>query len=114
MLLEILRLLKIKQFYENWHYRCLKQCVCINYWPSHDCVDIIIQVEQVLTIEGLLPKKLQSRFRHGYQIMQPSQKVETEPSLKDRFLRKVQFTLWGGDKYDTKSALLRALHPHEV
>ena len=67
----------------------------------------IKQVEQVLAIEELLPNKLQRRFRCGYKIVRPNKKYSLSRGKK--LLRKIQFIVWGGDKYDTHSAVKRAL-----
>ena len=72
----------------------------------------IKQVEQVLAIEELLPKSLQRWVRCGYKIVRPNRKYSL--SWGKKLLRKIQFIVWGGDKYDTHTAVKRALRSQEV
>ena len=65
-----------------------------------------MQVEQVLTVEALLPRNLRRRFTAGYK--------EVCPNMKTSWKKKFLFIVWGGERYDTRISIGKILHPHEV
>ena len=66
---------------------------------------IILQVDQVLTIEELLPNQLRRRCRRTYKEVHPNRKEKTRKLVKT----KIDFTIWGGDNYETRDGIERAL-----
>lgn len=68
------------------------------------------QVEQVLTVEELLPNKLRKKFRITYVEVKPN----SRNSRFNSFIAKVGFYIWGGDRYDSHECISRALHPSVV
>ena len=67
----------------------------------------ILQVEQVLTVEELLPKKLRRRFITGYKEVYPNWR-------KSSWHKTFQFIVWGGARYDDRASIRKVLHPPEV
>lgn len=63
-------------------------------------------MEQVLTVEELLPRKLRRRFTSGYKEVYPNNKIS--------WRKKILFIAWGGDRYDNRASIGKVLHPHEV
>jgi hypothetical protein len=63
-------------------------------------------VEQVLTVEELLPPKWRKRYTTGYKEVNPNESVS--------WSRKFGLILWGGERYDTRASIEKVLHPNEV
>ena len=60
----------------------------------------------MLTVEELLPKRIRRRFICGYKEVYPNQDLS--------WRKKFKFTVWGGDRYDTRSSIGKVLQPHVV
>lgn len=60
----------------------------------------------MLTVEELLPQKLRRRYITGYREIFPNQKLS--------WSKKIQFIIWGGERYDTRASIGKVVHPHEV
>ena len=87
------------------------------------------KVDQVLTIEELLPNKYRRKWRIGDKTVSPDQVDELEHvfsesidsklpkkvlSILRSWLNTVKYAMWGGKDYHTFDSLTRILYPEEV
>lgn len=57
-------------------------------------------------MEELLPAKFRRRFRSGWKTVNPNKKIS--------FLKRLEYVIWGGERYDTHKSISRALRSVEV
>ena len=95
----------------------------------YNTLHVCFEVEQVLAVEELLPRKYHRRWRIGSKAVHPN-KVDEQEAVFSKYIdaklpkkvvsklrswvKKLNHLMWGGKDYDTLDSLTRVLNPEEV